>query len=312
MSSVTRRLKELLIQSSVALGVMAFVSVGLGWFVAGRMLRPVHGISATVREISDQQLDRRIDLGGPNDELRELAEQFNVMLDRLQHAFDGQREFVANAAHELRTPLTIMRTELDVADPAASPAERGESAAVLRRAVARSEELIDRLLILARADAGLEAEAPVRLRPLADDVLAEFSRAIEERSLVLDVTGDDFEVAGDQVLLGRLVANLVENAVHYNVEGGAITVELATEAGARKLRVSNDGPLIEDSAVDQLFARFARGERSRARETGGTGLGLAIVNAIARAHGATVSAAARPSGGLDVTVIWPDRRPPSV
>jgi signal transduction histidine kinase len=125
-------LRELLVQSSVALGLMSIASIGLGWFVAGRMLRPVHEISATVREISDRELDRRVEVGGPQDELRELGEQFNVMLDRLQHAFDSQREFVSNAAHELRTPLTIMRTELDVADPEASDAERGESVAVLR------------------------------------------------------------------------------------------------------------------------------------------------------------------------------------
>ena len=120
-------LRELLVQSSVALGLMSVAPVGLGWFVAGRMLRPVHGISETMREISDQRLDRRIELDGPNDELQELAGQFNVMLDRLQQAFDAQREFVSNAAHELRTPLTIMRTELDVADPDATEAERTES-----------------------------------------------------------------------------------------------------------------------------------------------------------------------------------------
>ena len=298
-------LRELLIQSSVALGLMSFVSVGLGWFVAGRMLQPVHGISETVRGISDQQLDRRVDLDGPNDELKELADQFNVMLDRLQHAFEGQREFVSNAAHELRTPLAIMRTELDVADPDASDAERAESAAVLRRAVARSEELIDRLLILARADAGLEAEESVALAALIDDALGDHAREIEERGLAVRTNVEPAEVTGDRVLLGRLVANLVENAVHYNRDAGALDIEVGENTSGPYLRVANDGALIEADAVDQLFARFSRGDRSRSRDTGGTGLGLAIVQAIASAHEATVTAAARVEGGLEVTVTWP-------
>ena len=298
-------LRELLVQSSLALGLMSVASVGLGWFVAGRMLRPVHGISETVREISDQQLDRRIELGGPNDELRELAEQFNVMLDRLQHAFDAQREFVSNAAHELRTPLTIMRTELDVADPEASEAERAESVAVLRRAVVRSEELIDRLLILARADAGPDHDERVSLRPLIEDALAELLSETESRDLRVEVVGDELEVTGDRVLMGRLVANLVENAVHYNRDGGLLRVELSADAGERRLTIANDGTPIEANDVDRLFARFTRGDRSRARETGGTGLGLAIVQAIARAHGAVVAATARSEGGLEVTVTWP-------
>ena len=298
-------LRELLIQSSLALGLMSFVSVGLGWFLAGRMLRPVHEISATVREISEQQLDRRVELDGPKDELNELAEQFNVMLDRLQYAFDAQREFVSNAAHELRTPLTIMRTELDVAEPSASEAEWSASTAVLGRAVVRSEELIDRLLILARADAGLDSEEPVSLRGLVDEALAELKTAIEERGLQVNVGGASVEVSGDPVLLGRLVANLVENAVHYNQPGGEIAIQLSEDADATQLRVANDGVPIERPTVDRLFARFTRGERSRSRETGGTGLGLAIVRAIARAHGASATARARDEGGLEVTVRWP-------
>ena len=297
-------LRELLVQSSVALGLMSVASVGLGWFVAGRMLRPVHGISETMREISDQRLDRRIELDGPNDELQELAGQFNVMLDRLQQAFDAQREFVSNAAHELRTPLTIMRTELDVADPDATEAERTESVAVLRRAVTRSEELIDRLLILARADAGPEREERVALRALIDEALEEIASDTAVRELRVEIRGDDAEVTGDRVLLGRLVANLVENAVHYNRERGNVDIELSSTDGVR-LTVANDGAPIEEPGLDRLFARFARGERSRSRETGGTGLGLAIVQAIARAHGAVVDATARAEGGLEVSVTWP-------
>jgi signal transduction histidine kinase len=298
-------LKELVIQSSLALGMMAFVSVGLGWFVAGRMLRPVHEISATVREISDQQFDRRVELGGPKDELNELAEQFNVMLDRLQHAFEAQREFVSNAAHELRTPLTIIRTELDVADPQGSEEDRAASAAVLRRAVARSEELIDRLLILARADAGIETEERVSLPTLVDEALADLDTTIQQHTLEVRVTGESVEVPGDRVLLGRLVGNLIENAALYNREGGTIEVTLSNDTAGPRLVVANDGELIDRDEVDRLFARFARGERSRSRDTGGTGLGLAIVRAIALAHDATVTAEPRDEGGLTITVTWP-------
>ena len=147
-------LRQLVWQSSVALVLMAFVSIGLGWFVAGRMLRPVHEIAAMARRIGDDRLEDRIALAGPPDELKELADQFDAMLDRLQSAFEAQREFVANASHELRTPLTIIRTELEVTleDPNVSRAQLAETAEIVRRAIDRTEGLIDRLLILARAE----------------------------------------------------------------------------------------------------------------------------------------------------------------
>ena len=300
-------LERLAVQSGVALVIMAVASMGLGWVVAGRMLRPLHDISATVRRISGRNLDERVALSGPRDELRELADQFDVMLERLQAAFDAQREFVANASHELRTPLTIMRTELDVtlADGQPSQEELRRMAAVLRRAIDRSERLIGSLLVLATAEAPIDRSDRVDLAELARASLAERSQAIDGMQLRTEVALGPAPLAANGPLVERLVGNLVENAVEYNVRGGMLAVTTETSGGEVVLRVVNDGPSIAAGEVERLFERFVRLDRSRSRTSGGYGLGLAIVAAIARSHGGTATAGARADGGLDVAVRLP-------
>ena len=302
-------LRQLIVQSTLALFAMAIVSVGLGWFMAGRMLRPLHEISATMRGISERHLDARVALDGPPDELKELADQFDAMLDRLQVAFAAQREFVANASHELRTPLAIIRTELDVTLAAA---EAGTGTAdelrhmgdVVRRAIARTEDLIDRLLLLARAGEALSRSEPVDLARAAERAL-EVHAAIEERSLVLRPDLQPATLLGDPVLIDSLVSNLVDNAVRYNEDGGRLVVATREEAGSAVLRVENEGAEVRPEEVGRLFERFSRGERSRSRDTGGYGLGLAIVQAIAGAHHGSVDARPRDGGGLVVEVRLP-------
>jgi signal transduction histidine kinase len=300
-------LRQLIIQSGVALAGMAVVSMGLGWVVAGRMLRPLSEISATVRRISDESLDQRVALEGPADELKELADQFDVMLDRLEAAFQAQREFVANASHELRTPLAIIRTELDVALDAesATSEELREMGTVVRRAIARSERLLDQLLILARADEPVQHAERVDLAAVAERVLAEQSTAIDQRGLSARRELATAELGGDRTLLERLVGNLVENAVQHNEQDGWLTVATDRDGQQVTIRVSNGGPEIGDEDVGRLFDRFARLDRSRSRATGGYGLGLSIVRAIARGHGGEAHASARRGGGLDVTVMLP-------
>ena len=294
-------LRELLWRSSIALGFMAVVSVGLGWFVAGRMLRPVHEIADTARRITDERLDERIGLDGPPDELKDLADQFDAMLDRLQAAFEAQREFVANASHELRTPLTVIRTEIDVTldDPDAGRAQLEATAEVVRRAIERTEGLIDRLLVLARAEGPLERGEHADLADAVRRALD--ARAADVEALGLRVTLDLAEapLAGDPMLLDRLAANLVDNAIDHNERGGWIEIATAAEGDAVTLRCANGGPVIAEEEAPRLFERFARLERARTRGRGGHGLGLSIVRAIVRAHRGG-RARALPGGGLAV------------
>jgi signal transduction histidine kinase len=305
--------RRLLYGSGVALACMALVSVGLGWVVAGRVLRPLHDITATAKRLSGQNLHERIGLDGPEDELKELADTFDAMLERLDAAFESQRRFVANASHELRTPLTIARTEVDVAlaNPKSTPAELRAMAERVRDATARSERLIESLLTLARSERELRARDPADLAEAAGDALSAARR--EAGPLGLSVTAHlaPAPVAGDQALLDRLVANLVENAVRHNQPGGWLEVATGTERGAWTgvrgtafVQVANGGTPIPPDQAPSLFEPFRR-LAGRTAEAGGAGLGLSIVRSVAKAHGGQAHARALPYGGLEVTVCLP-------
>ena len=300
-------LEQLGIQSAAALGAMAVVSMALGWFVAGRMLRPLHDISSTVRRISDQNLAERVALEGPADELKELADQFDVMLARLERSFDAQRTFVANASHELRTPLTIIRTELDVtlAGGSATREELAEMSAVVHRAIDRTERLIDQLLVLAAADEPVRRTEQIDLSETVRRTLDAHAGEFEQLDLRRELSLAAVTVRGDRALLDRLVGNLVENAIQHNKAGGRVSVVTSASPEGATFQIANDGGEIVPEQVPGLFERFARLDRSRSRGTGGYGLGLSIVRAIARAHGGEAQARARPEGGLEVTVTLP-------
>ncbi len=296
-------LDTLVAQSSLGLIAMSVLSVGAGWWVAGRMLRPVADITGTVRRISGDGLSQhRVSLEGPRDELKELADQFDAMLDRLDGAFRAQREFVANASHELRTPLAVMRAELDVTfdDPDASSEDMRESAAVIRRAIGRSEALIAALLTLERADSPRQRAERVDLAERARGIVDQYGEQARSRSLELRADLQPIPVLGDPVLIERMVENLVSNAIAYNVppEDGAGWVEVAVRRDGDEavLRVSNSASDIDALTVDTLFERFRRLDTSRSRETGGHGLGLAIVRAVARHHGGDALARAVDGG----------------
>jgi signal transduction histidine kinase len=297
--------QELLTQSGVALGLMALVSIGLGWVVAGRVLRPLHEITAAAQRLSGRNLDERINLEGPEDELKELADTFDRMLARLDAAFDGQRRFVANASHELRTPLTIVRTEVDVAlANRHTPAEELRAMAErVRDAAGRCERLIDGLLTLARSERELHARDPVDLAEAAGEALVQARREAEPLGLSLAADLEPAPVAGDEALLGRLVANLVENGVRHNRPGGRL--EVATGQNGRAfVRVANSGEEIPPDQVATLFEPFRR-LAGRAGRPEGSGLGLSIVRAVATAHGGEVDAKALAGGGLEVVVHLP-------
>jgi len=304
-------LNQLLTQSGVALGLMALVSVGLGWLVAGRVLRPLQAITATARRLEGSNLHERINLKGPEDELKELADTFDQMLARLDTAFETQRRFVANASHELRTPLAITRTEVDVAlaHRDASPAELRAMAERVREASQRSERLIEGLLTLARSERQLRAGEPVDLSLAAAEALSMARPEAERLGLRVSSVLGGSPVAGDGPLLERLVANLVENAVRHNVAGGWLEVDTGLAGGRAVARVANGGRPIPPEQVAGLFEPFRRLGGDRTGSDRGAGLGLSIVRSVAAAHGGTASARAIPDGGLEVTVDLPAARP---
>jgi len=294
-------LAHLLQYSLITLAVAALLAALAGWFVAGRILRPVHQITGAAREASEHNLSARVALRGPRDELRELADTFDTMLGRLQAAFESQGRFIANAGHELRTPLTVMRTTLDVvlAKPAPTTGELHRMGQDVRDAVDHAERLINALLILARNERGLTVHEPVDLATIAEDVLD----STDHGDRRLHTSLQPAMTTGEPVLLERLVANLVDNATRYNVPSGDLWLTTSTVDGQATLVVANTGPVIARHDLGVLFEPF---QRLQGRTTSdGFGLGLPIVASITAVHHGTVTAEPRPGGGLTVTVTMP-------
>lgn len=301
-------LADLRIQLALALGALTVLSLLLGWVVAGRALRPLQRITATAQRVSQDSLDERIALQGPQDELKELADTFDAMLARLSHAFTSQRRFVANASHELRTPLTVMRTELEVTlgDPRAGTAELRAMAETVRVALARTERLIEALLTLARSESTLTGRERVDLADAARLALDQVGTEAASGALHVTADLDEATVRGDRRLLERLVANLVENAVRHNVAGGALHVRTLVDGERALVVVDNDGDRVAADALPTLLEPFQRLDRGARGD--GAGLGLSIVRSVAAAHGGHVGLHARPTGGLRASVELPHDR----
>jgi signal transduction histidine kinase len=299
--------RRLLAWSGIALAFMAIASMALGWLLAGRSLRPLQTITAAARRISASSLHERLALDGPNDELRELGDTFDELLGRLEASFEAQRQFVANASHELRTPLTLERAILEVtlADPAASAASLRSACERVLAIGEQQERMIDALLTLARSERGLERREPLQLDTLTGQALEERREEIERRGLRLERKLERAPIAGDRRLLERLIANLLDNAIHHNSPHGWVTVASAVDAGAAILTVSNSGPLIEPQELVSLMRPFQRLGPDRTGHGDGHGLGLSIVDAIATAHGASLTVHANAAGGLRAEVRFP-------
>ncbi|HVE46216.1 MAG TPA: HAMP domain-containing sensor histidine kinase [Acidimicrobiales bacterium] len=302
-----KALHQLVVQSASALGIMAVVSVGLGWLMAGRVLRPLKDMSATARRLSERNLHERIALDGPDDELKELADTFDAMLGRLDAAFDSQRRFVANASHELRTPLAIMRAELEVtmADPAATAEQMRSMGARMGQAIARSERLIDSLLTLAGSERQLEHVEEADLAAAAEVALAQAGTEAGALDVRIERVLDPAPVMGDAALLEQLATNLVDNAIRYNRREGWVHVTTGLAGDQALLRVANTGEVVPPEEVDSLFEPFRRLGADRTTSRRGAGLGLSIVRAVALAHGGQVRARAFGEGGLEISVTIP-------
>jgi signal transduction histidine kinase len=307
-------LDTMLVASLVALGVVGVIAGGFGWLLAGRALHPLHQITATARRVADRNLHERIALDGPDDEIKDLADTFDAMLERLDRSFDSQRRFVANASHELRTPLTISRALIEVAldDPQADESLRRLGGTLLA-VNQRHERLIDGLLTLASSEQGLTDRAPIDLADIARHITTESRGAAHSAGVDIRTHLQPAPVTGDPVLLERLTQNLLDNAIRYNLpEHGEITVTTDIIDDHAHLTVDNTGPPVPPYEVPSLFEPFRRlptterlADSTDASTSRGAGLGLSIVRSVARAHGGDVHAAPRREGGLTVQVRLP-------
>jgi signal transduction histidine kinase len=304
----------MLIASLISLGVIGVIAGGFGWLLAGQALRPLRQITATARRIADRSLHERVALVGPNDEIKELADTFDAMLERLDRSFDSQRRFVANASHELRTPLTINRTLIEVAlgDPQANESLRQLGARLLA-VNQRHERLIDGLLTLASSEQRITEPTPVDLAYIARHVTTESQGTTQKANVDLRTHLQPAPVAGDPVLLERLTQNLVDNAIRYNLpEHGWLTVTTEVVDDYSQLTVENTGPPVPPHEIPNLFEPFRRlptterlADSANTSISRGAGLGLSIVQAVAHAHGGDVHASPREDGGLTVRVRIP-------
>jgi signal transduction histidine kinase len=300
-------LHTLLTRFGIALAIMTVVSIGLGWIVAGRVLAPLRVITSKTRRISHESLHERLALEGPADEIKQLGDTIDDLLARLEAAFEAQRRFMANVAHELRTPHTMMRTSLDVA--AGKPGPISDDAQVLsgklREGLDQADRLVESFLTLARAESGGVTDAePVQLPGLVRSAVAARREAIDELDLDLDDRLGAAPVSGNDLLLRRLVANLVDNAIRHNQAGGFISLTTQADGSTACLIVANSGTIMTPDEVTRLLEPFHRHGADRTAANG-VGLGLPIVAAIARAHGGQLTLGARAQGGLVATVELP-------
>ena len=302
-------LNQLLAESAIALAVMAVVSVVLGWLVAGRVLRPLRAMTAAARAISADDLSGRLAVPGPGDELKDLGDTIDELLHRLEISFAAQRRFAASASHELRTPLAMMRTSLDVATakPGPVPAEVTVLAGKLREGLDQADRLVENLLLLARAEHGAsDGQETIPLGPLIGGAIDARSGLIASMGLsVRHTPAAGALVTGNQVLLAQMTANLIDNAIRHNDQGGWIRAQVTRDGPAVRLVVENGGPLLDPGKVTTLTQPFRRLGTDRTGSAAGTGLGLSITDAIAAAHGGVLRLHARPEGGLRAVIDLP-------
>jgi signal transduction histidine kinase len=301
----------MLIQSPIALAIVTVAAVALGWVVAGRILRPLSTITAAARSISASNLNERLSLHGPDDELKALGDTLDDLFARLESAFQAQRHFVANASHELRTPLTRERAMLQVAldDPGTTAGLWRDTARDILASNAEQESLIEALLTLASSEGSLEKREPVDLAAVISEVLAARHAETSRLRLRVKAAARPAVLDCDPLLIERLTANLIDNAMRHNVPGGTIEVTTGSGEGRGFLSVTNTGPVIPPAQVGRLFQPFQKLSGRETHGSQGHGLGLSIVQAIATAHGAAVAARPLPGGGLAITVTFPRPAP---
>jgi signal transduction histidine kinase len=298
---------DLLVNSGIALAIVAVLALLAAWLVAGRMLRPIRTITRKARRISSTSLHERLALDGPQDELKELGDTLDDLFGRLDGAFEAQRQFVANASHELRAPLTRQRALIQVAlaDPDANLASLRAAHERVLASEQQLEQMIDALLALTRGQAGLERHERLDLAAIASKALLARESDAPGHDLDVRATLTPAPMAGDPRLVESMIANLLDNAIGHNVPRGHVEITTGIRHEEAFLMITNSGPTIPPEEVPRLLQPFQRLHGTRTTHGSGNGLGLAIVGAIAAAHRATLSAHPRPDGGLTLEVIFP-------
>ncbi|WP_205125879.1 sensor histidine kinase [Plantibacter flavus] len=313
-SAITRgEIRDSLINySMLALIAMAVIGTGVGWIVAGRVLRPLRDLNAAVRAAAEGSLDHRIAMTGRRDEFRELADRFDDMLARLEQSFLTQKRFAANASHELRTPLATMKMLIEVAqaDPEGRDVDRA-----LRRLHETNERgiaIVEALLQLNQLDRRPLVTSPVDLAAVARDASQLISPEAADAGVTISSTLRSASVRGNRVLLQQLLTNLLSNAVRYNSGAdGWVSVWVGPDPqapGRAVVVVSNSGPLLDEAEVARFVEPFDRRDARMARAAGpdrGNGLGLTLGARIVELHGGSLRLAPLPAGGLEVTVLLP-------
>jgi heavy metal sensor kinase len=270
-----------------ALGVLILAGVG-GMFLADRTLKPVDHITDIAREIGEGDLSRRIDIQS-EDEMGRLAATLNWMIARLEEAFEKQRQFAADASHELRTPLAIIQAESSLAlDRRRTQAEYKRSLELVSSEVTYMSEIIGKLLLLAREDAGTEPTnfQDVNVKNLIFELSSDLEALAQEKGVAFSVGPlDDLTVRGDRFKLRQLFLNILDNAIRYTPSGGTVSSSLVKKNGSALVSISDTGVGIPAEDLPYIFDRFYRVDKARSRAEGGLGLGLAIASSIARLHG---------------------------
>ena len=280
------------------------------FFLADRLLRPLKTMAQTAESIGEHSLSERLPVANPEDEIGQLAGTFNRMFGRLQRAFEQQKRFVSDASHELRTPLTVLRGQLEVALRRRRSAQ--EYRQVLETSLGQAERLsrlVQELLLLARADSGKWQPdfQPVELAQLCTEIAGEIKTLAERRQIALEVACAKGPVVyGDPLLLRRMIANLLDNAIRYTQPGGQVRLSLELQGDLARLSVADTGLGIPTEELSHVFERFYRADQARSQQrAGGTGLGLAIVREIVRVHQGQIEVESTPGEGTIFTVRLP-------
>ena len=302
------QLNWLMEESAFALAGMALLSVGAGWVMAGRALRPLREMTAAAQAISADDLSGRLAVTGPSDEMKDLGDTIDSLLARLQAAFDAQRRFVANASHELRTPLAMMRTSVEVAaaKPGQAPPQVTELVSKVTEGLDQADRLLENFLALARAQYGAkESQETVSLGAVAARMLGERSGEIAAKAIRAQQEDSGALVTGNATLLARMAGNLISNAIRHNDRGGWLRIQTRAGQATVHLTVENGGGMLDPASVKELAQPFRRLAGDRIGSAHGTGLGLSIVAAIVGAHNGSLQLHARPQGGLRAVVELP-------
>jgi signal transduction histidine kinase len=313
-SSVTElkvdRLPTLTRWSLIALGVFAVIAIAIASWISKRSLGRIAGITQLAQGLSEHHLDQRLNLSGPNDEIKQLGDTFDGMLDRLQRVFANQQLFVANASHELRTPLTTARVALEI--PLAQDRVPDDLRPAIERALAanaRSEDLIAGLLVLAQGSHAGGERTPVDLAELVLSAVEQSQSEARQSGITFHTTLAEVTIEGHPTLLNQAIQNLVQNAVRHNVPTGDVWISTSATADTATLLIANTGAAYEAATVQRLREPFHRHDTTRLATGTGFGLGLAIADSVVAMHSGTLSIRARAGGGLDVNVRFPVVQP---